>query len=69
MAFPEIKIVDCTTNEVVVREMTKEENEQLLKDAQETQTRRNALAENAKAKAALLDKLGITADEAALLLR
>jgi hypothetical protein len=68
MAYPEITIVNCTTNEVVVREMTKQENEQLVKDAQETETRRNALANGATAKAALLDKLGITANEAALLL-
>jgi hypothetical protein len=68
MAYPEIKIIDCTTNEVIVREMTKEENDQLVKDKKEVEARKKALIDGAKAKQEVLDKLGITAEEAALLL-
>ena len=68
MAYPEIKIVDCTTNEVVVREMTKEENDQRIQDETEAKTRATFFANKAASKQAVLDKLGLTADEVSALL-
>ena len=68
MANPIIRIHNSETNEVIDREMTAEEFDAYKLD-------KIAIAEAAKekeakeaAKAALLTKLGITADEAALLL-
>jgi hypothetical protein len=48
--------------------MTKQEDEQYAKDLEQFAQWRKDEAEKAKAKDALLAKLGITADEAALLL-
>jgi len=67
MTNPIMRIHDLTTNEVIDREMTKTE-----KDAYELSLLPRPLTpeEQTKAdeKAALLAKLGITADEAKLLL-
>jgi hypothetical protein len=52
----------------VEREMNEAEYAQYLKDAAEFEARRNAKAKAEADKAALLAKLGITADEAKLLL-
>jgi len=59
---------NVTTGEVIERDMTQDEADQLEKDQAARLVR--IANENAKAdaKAALLTKLGITADEAALLL-
>jgi hypothetical protein len=60
--------IDAITGDAVVRNMTETEQEQRTKDlAKHKQLAKNK-TERAKEKAALLDKLGITADEAALLL-
>jgi hypothetical protein len=50
-----------------VREMTDGEYEQHLKDVEKSRIELEASVEKATAKAALLERLGITADEAALL--
>jgi len=50
------------------REMTDAEHAQFQLDEAEAKTKIDAQANKATAKAALLDRLGITADEAALLL-
>lgn len=68
MTKPIIRIHNAETGEVVDREMTDAEfatfqAEQLAKTTKETE-----LAAQAAAKQALLDKLGITAEEAKLLL-
>lgn len=60
--------IDCTTGQQTERPMTDAETEQLSKDQAETKVRIKADSDKAKAKAALLEKLGISADEAALLL-
>ena len=72
MANDLIKIINAETGEEVEREMTDEEQasrnlqvETYLADKAKKETEAAASAE---AKAALLAKLGITADEAALLL-
>jgi hypothetical protein len=63
-----VRIHDITTNEIIDREMT---NEEFAAHKAEQQTRATQQAEaeaKASAKAALLEKLGITAEEAVLLL-
>ena len=68
MTKPMIRIHDISTDEVIDREMTDEEYAAFQAD-QELQLVEKAKAEQAEAdKAALLAKLGITADEAKLLL-
>jgi hypothetical protein len=68
MTKPMIRIHDTSTNEVIDREMTEEEYAVFLTD-QELHFAEKAKAEQAASdKAALLAKLGITADEAKLLL-
>ena len=59
---------DALTGETVERDMTAEEIKLAKLDAAEEAAYLKDLADKATAKAALLDKLGITADEAALLL-
>jgi len=64
--------VNCATGEVVERPLTAEELAQREADAQAATIAKAEedakAAQNAEAKAALLTKLGITADEAKLLL-
>lgn len=66
MTIPQIRIIDGDT--VTDRDMT--ENELVdYKAMQETaKAKDKAAADKAKARQAVLDRLGITADEAALLL-
>jgi hypothetical protein len=65
---PTIRIHNTETGEVIDREMTAEELESFLAQRAKDETARNEVVATAEAKAALLAKLGITADEAALLL-
>jgi hypothetical protein len=68
MSNPTIRIHNTETNEVIDREMTDTEFAQYEAD-QETLISIEAEAElKAQAKAELLERLGITADEAKLLL-
>ena len=64
--------VNCTTGEVTERDLTAEELQAQADAAAQAEAERVAAeaeaAEKATAKAALLKRLGITADEAALLL-
>jgi hypothetical protein len=68
MTKPQIKIVDCETGEEIVRDATAQEIALIKLNAD------NALAEKAEAEAkviqrqTILDRLGLTADEAKLLL-
>ena len=66
MTKPIIRISDGV--EVIDREMTDEEYTQYLAENKAQEDRVKAEKARADAKAALLTKLGITADEAALLL-
>ena len=68
MTKPIVKIVNCETGEELEREMTDLEYADYLVDQAAVQAENAAEAEKAAAKQALLDKLGITAEEAALLL-
>ena len=68
MTKPMIRIHDISTDGVIDREMTDDEYDTFLAN-QEIMAAENAKIEQAEAdKVALLAKLGITADEAKLLL-
>ena len=68
MTKPTVRIHNTETDEVIDREMTNAEYAQFLVD-QELSAQIKAEADaKAEAKAALLDRLGITEDEAKLLL-
>lgn len=66
--MPIIKIHNIETNEIIEREMNDEELAQLEKDKANAVAEAQAKAEAAVAKAALLNRLGITEEEAKLLL-
>jgi hypothetical protein len=65
---PQVKIVNCETGEEIIRDANADEIAQMQIDAN------NAAAEKAQAdakeasKQAILDRIGLTADEAKLLL-
>lgn len=60
--------INCTTNEIIEREATAEEIAQWEIDKAATEAKEAEAAAKEAARQALLDKLGITADEAKLLL-
>jgi hypothetical protein len=68
MEKPQVKIVNAETGEEIVRDMNAAELEQLEIDKASAQAQANEIAIKATEKAALLAKLGITEDEAKLLL-
>ena len=68
MTKPKITIYDVATGETLEREMNAAEFKQYEADQLAAQARAEAEATKAADKAALLAKLGITAEEAALLL-
>lgn len=65
---PTIKISDLSTGEVIERELNDEEYAQWLKQTEESQQKMILKNEQIAQKAALLERLGITAEEAKLLL-
>lgn len=65
---PLVTIVDLATGETITREMNDEEMAQLKIDQDTALAEAAELARLAEAKAALLEKLGITEDDAKLLL-
>ena len=68
MTTPKITIHDALTGETVVRDFNAAELAQLELDKAEAKKHADALAAKAVARAALLTKLGITEQEAQLLL-
>jgi FMN-dependent NADH-azoreductase len=60
---------NATTGEVIERDLTEQEISQIEIDAAESEAQKAALDAKAEAKAALLDRLGLTADEAKLLIQ
>jgi len=68
MTTPQIKLVDATTGEETLRDMNATELIQLSEDIKNREAVEAAEAKAAADKAALLNRLGITADEAKLLL-
>ncbi len=65
---PQVKIVNCTTGEEIVRDANAEEIAQMELDAANAEAQKAEAEAKATAKAALLTRLGITAEEAQLLL-
>ena len=65
---PQVKIVNCETGEEIVRDANAEELAQMELDANNEAARKAEAEAKAAEKQALLDRLGITADEAKLLL-
>ena len=68
MKRPIVKIHDLATDEVIEREMNDDEFAQYEIDKAEHEAKESAQAAKDDAKAALLGRLGLTAEEAALLL-
>lgn len=68
MAKPLIKIHDTQTGEIVEREMTNAEYAQYEADQAAEATRKAEAEAKAQAKAQLLEQLGITEEQAKLLL-
>lgn len=68
MTKPQIKIVNAETGEEIIRDMNDAELAQLEIDRATDKAKADEAAAKAQAKADLLAKLGITAEEAALLL-
>lgn len=68
MTRPIIRIHDLETDKVIDREMTDAEFEQYETDLTAAEIAKNELVAKENAKAQLLDRLGITEDEAKLLL-
>jgi hypothetical protein len=65
---PQVKIVDLTTGEEIVRDATAEEIAQMELDATNAVARKIEAEAQATQRQAILDRLGLTADEAKLLL-
>jgi hypothetical protein len=59
---------NATTGKIVERDLTEQELAQIEIDAVESAAQKAAYEAKAQAKAAVLDRLGLTADEAKLLL-
>jgi len=68
MSKPMIRIHNTETNEVIDREMNDTEFTQYQIDVAESEARKAEAEAKAAEKAALLERLGITEDEARLLL-
>jgi hypothetical protein len=62
------QIIDCTTGEIIERELNAEELQQAEVDAEASEALKALSAEKETAKQAVLEKLGLTSDEVASLL-
>jgi hypothetical protein len=65
---PMVRIHNVETNEIIDREMNDEEFTQLEADKAVAATKQAEAEAKATARAAILDRLGLTAEEAALIL-
>ena len=68
MTKPQVKEYNCETGEEIIRDANAEEIAQMKIDAQRLASQKADLEAKAQTKAELLDRLGITEDEAKLLL-
>jgi hypothetical protein len=64
----EVKIVNCETGEEIVRDATAEEIAQMEIDAENAAIQKTEVQAKEAQRQAILDRLGLTADEAKLLL-
>jgi acyl-CoA reductase-like NAD-dependent aldehyde dehydrogenase len=65
---PQVKIFNCETGEEIVREATAEEIAQMELDAANAAARKAEAEAKETQRQAILDRLGLTADEAKLIL-
>jgi hypothetical protein len=65
---PQIKIINCTTGEEILRDATNDEIAQFEINAENAKAERIAAQEKELQRQAILDRLGLTADEAKLIL-
>jgi hypothetical protein len=65
---PQVKIVNAQTGEEIIRDANADELAQMKIDVANSKAEKAEAVARATAKAALLDRLGITAEEAKLLL-
>jgi len=65
---PQVKIVNCETGEEIVRDANADEIAQMELDAANAAARKAEAEAKEAARQAILDRLGLTADEAKLLL-
>ncbi len=65
---PQVKIVNCETGEEIVRDATADEIAQMELDALNAAAKKAAAQAKEAARQAILDRLGLNADEAKLLL-
>jgi len=63
------RIINCETGKITERDLNKDEIAQMQIDAEKVLIAKNDQQERELAKKSILDKLGITADEAALLIQ
>ena len=68
MTKPQVKEYNCETQEEIIRDATAAEIAQMELDAANAEARKQTEAAKAAQRQALLNKLGITAEEAQLLL-
>jgi hypothetical protein len=66
--IPQIKIVNCETGEEIIRDANTQELAQIQADAAKAQNAKAEADAKATERAAILDRLGITADEVSILL-
>jgi hypothetical protein len=60
---PQVKIVNCETGEEIVRDATADELAQMEIDRADYQARKTQAEAKAVTKQAILDRIGLTADE------
>jgi len=60
---PQVKIVNCETGEEIVRDANADEIAQIDLDAANAKTRKAEAEAKEAAKVAILDRIGLTADE------
>ena len=65
---PQVKIVNCETGEEIVRDANAEEIAQMQLDATNAQAKKAEAEAKETQRQAILDRLGLTADEAKLIL-
>jgi len=60
---PQVKIFNCETQEEIIRDATSAEIAQMAKDKEQSEAAKAEAEAKATAKAAILDRIGLTADE------
>ena len=65
---PQIKIVNCETGEEIIRDATAEEITQMGVDSANAEAKKAEAQAKADQRQAILDRLGLTSEEAALIL-